>query len=98
MEFKAEVCNVPWKWRDSSFKSFNNTRDKKGIITYNPKHGIKKMKKHMENESATNLTQYKSKVATIKRFRDGCKKVKKCKIIPLLAITTFFGFQKAYHN
>jgi hypothetical protein len=34
------------------------------------------MKKHMENESATNLTQYKSKVATIKRFKDGCKKVK----------------------
>ncbi len=56
------------------------------------------MKKHMENECAVNITKYKSKVATIKRFRDGCKKAKKCNIIPPLAITTFFGFQKAYHN
>jgi hypothetical protein len=32
-----------------SCESFNNTRDKKGF-TYNLKHGINNMKKHVENE------------------------------------------------
>jgi hypothetical protein len=61
-----------------SFEIVNNTRDKKGFITYNPKHGINNMKKHVENEYAVDLAQYTLEVVVVKEFGDGHKKAKKC--------------------
>jgi hypothetical protein len=40
-----------------SFEIFNNARDKKDFISYNPKHGINNMKKHVENERAIDLAR-----------------------------------------
>jgi len=80
-----------------SFEIFNNTRDKKGFITYNPKHGINNMKKHVENEHVVDLARYKSEVVAIKGFGDGCKTAKKCSTIFPSTITAFFGFKKTYH-
>ncbi len=49
---KCIMCHGDGKAQ--SFESSNNTRDKKGF-TYNIKHGINNMKKHVENEHTTNL-------------------------------------------
>jgi hypothetical protein len=40
-----------------SFEIFNNARDKKDFISYNPKHGINNMNKHVENEHAIDLAR-----------------------------------------
>ncbi len=91
---KCVMCHGNGKVQ--SFEISNNTRGKKGFITYNPKHGINNMKKHLENEHAFDLAQYKSDVVTIKGFGDSRKKAKKCSTILPSTITAFFGSQKTY--
>jgi hypothetical protein len=44
------------------------------------------MKKHAENEHATNLAWYKLEVATTKGFKDGCKKAEIFKRITIKLI------------
>jgi hypothetical protein len=80
--------------KTQSFARPSNTRDKKTFITYNPKHGISYMKKHMEIERVANLVRYKLELVVTKRSGDGCQKAKKHNIIPLLTIIAFFHFQK----
>jgi hypothetical protein len=43
----------------NNFTSFqSSTKSQKGFITYNPKHGIMAMKKHVANEHNFNLQKY----------------------------------------
>jgi len=43
----------------------NQTLSKKTIVSYNPLHGIISMKKHIENEPPSTITDYKQKLKIV---------------------------------
>ncbi len=91
---KCIICHQDGK--AESCESSKNKRNKKGFITYNPKHGINNMMKHMENEHAFDLAQYKLEI--VEGCGDVYKMAKKWNIVPPSTIIAFFGFHKPYHK
>ena len=80
---------------ESSNSSGRGTRSRKGILQYNPAHGITSMKTHVENEHAEELARYvrESKAEEGDTAR---QKTKKRKGAPPSSITAYFGNTKPY--
>ena len=78
-----------------SNSSERGTRSRKGILQYNPAHGITSMKTHVENEHAEEFSRYvrESKVDEGDTAR---QKSKKRKGAPPSSITAYFGNTKPY--
>jgi hypothetical protein len=55
----------------TSFQS--STKSQKGFITYNPKHGIMVMKKHVANEHNSNLQKYLLHIKFVVKGKDDGK-------------------------
>ena len=80
---------------ESSNSSGRGTRSRKGILQYNPAHGITSMKTHVENEHAEELARYvrESKAEEGDTAR---QKTKKRKGAPPSSITAYFENTKPY--
>ena len=80
---------------ESSNSSGRGTRSRKGILQYNPAHGITSMKTHVENEHAEEFARYvrESKADEGETAR---QKTKKRKGAPPSSITAYFGNTKPY--
>jgi hypothetical protein len=82
---------------DCSSSSSRNTRKNKGLVKYNPTHGITSMKKHLDvahpREFGRYVTEAKAKAAAVEESR---QKSKKRKTVQSSQIIDFFNSRQPY--
>ena len=82
----------------SSSSSRSATRQRKGVLQYNPLHGLTSMKNHVMNEHLTEFQRYKATLTVLEESEAARQKTKKRKDVQPSAITEFFAGQKSYHK
>jgi hypothetical protein len=76
--------------KNSYASSQSSTKSRKGFITYNPKHGIMAMKKHVTNEHGPNLVKYIVHKISLKAKDSNIKINVKIKHLSCLQPSLFF--------
>ena len=91
---KCTICHPSNATSSSSSRSA--TRHRKGVLQYNPLHGLTSMKNHVMNEHLTEFQRYKASLTELEE--SARQKTKKRKGVQPSAITEFFAGHKSYHK
>ena len=93
---KCTICHPTNATSSSSSRSA--TRQRKGVLQYNPLHGLTSMKNHVVNEHSLEFERYKASLTMLKELDAARQKTKKRKIVQPSTITEFFSGQKSYQK